>query len=90
KLQKKASSLVFHFWIHKIPTILVFEGTDAAGKGGAIKRLTRLMDPRVFDVATTAAPTEHEKQYHYLWRFYQTFPIKGKVTIFDRSWYGRV
>lgn len=90
KLQKEAGEIVYELWIKKIPCILVFEGTDAAGKGGAISRLTRMMDPRSFDVATTAAPTEQERQYNYLWRFYQTFPSRGKLTIYDRSWYGRV
>lgn len=90
KLQEEAGELVYEMWLKKIPCVLVFEGTDAAGKGGAISRLTRLIDPRSYDVATTAAPTENESRYNYLWRFYQTFPIKGKMTIYDRSWYGRV
>jgi polyphosphate:AMP phosphotransferase len=90
KLQEEAGELVYEMWLKKIPCVLVFEGTDAAGKGGAISRLTRLIDPRSYDVATTAAPTENESRYNYLWRFYQTLPIKGKMTIYDRSWYGRV
>lgn len=90
KLQKRASDLLYQFYIKKIPSILVFEGTDAAGKGGAIQRLTRQMDPRGYDVATTAAPTREESNYHYLWRFYQTIPEVGRLTIYDRSWYGRV
>lgn len=90
KLQEEAGELVYEMWLKKIPCVLVFEGTDAAGKGGAISRLTRLVDPRSYDVATTAAPTENESRYNYLWRFYKTFPIKGKMTIYDRSWYGRV
>lgn len=89
-LQKKAGELVYQLWMKKLPCVLVFEGTDAAGKGGAIERLVRHMDPRGYDVATTAAPTPNESQYHYLWRFYKTFPRKGRVTIYDRSWYGRV
>lgn len=90
KLQEEAGKLGYEMWLKKIPCVLVFEGTDAAGKGGSISRLTRLIDPRSYDVATTAAPTENESRYNYLWRFYQTFPIKGKMTIYDRSWYGRV
>jgi len=90
KLQQETAEIIYEMWIKKMPCILVFEGTDAAGKGGAISRLTRMVDPRSFDVATTAAPTEQERQYNYLWRFYQTFPSKGKITIYDRSWYGRV
>lgn len=90
KMQKRAGDLLYQFFILKIPCILVFEGTDAAGKGGAIQRLTRQMDPRGYDVATTAAPTREESNYHYLWRFYKTFPEKGRLTVYDRSWYGRV
>lgn len=89
-LQKQAADLLYQLYMHKIPTIAVFEGTDAAGKGGCIKRLTRLMDPRSYQVATTAAPTKFELFHHYLWRFYQTFPTPGHLTIYDRSWYGRV
>ncbi|MGP6147532.1 phosphate:AMP phosphotransferase [Jeotgalibaca sp. A122] len=90
KLQEKAGELLYHLWINKVPCLIVFEGTDAAGKGGAIQRLSRHMDPRGYDVATTAAPTEYENNYHYLWRFFDTFPEKGRLTIYDRSWYGRV
>lgn len=89
-LQKHAADLLYQLYMHKIPAIAVFEGTDAAGKGGCIKRLTRLMDPRSYQVATTAAPTKYELSHHYLWRFYQTFPTPGHLTIYDRSWYGRV
>ncbi len=89
-LQRQAADLLYQLYMHKIPTIVVFEGTDAAGKGGCIKRLTRLMDPRSYSVATTAAPTKYELSHHYLWRFYQTFPTPGHLTIYDRSWYGRV
>ena len=89
-LQKEAADLLYQLYLHKIPAIVVFEGTDASGKGGCIKRLTRLMDPRSYSVATTAAPTKNELDHHYLWRFYQTFPTPGHLTIYDRSWYGRV
>lgn len=89
-LQERAGELLYELWLKKIPCIIVFEGTDAAGKGGAIQRLTRQMDPRGYDVATTAAPTTYENNYHYLWRFFDTFPEKGRLTIYDRSWYGRV
>ena len=89
-LQKEAAALLYQLYLHRIPAIVVFEGTDAAGKGGCIKRLTRLMDPRSYSVATTAAPTKNELDHHYLWRFYQTFPTPGHLTIYDRSWYGRV
>lgn len=89
-LQNKAAELAFILYKKKIPTVIVFEGMDAAGKGGGIKRLTREIDPRGYVVSTTSAPTEEELKYHYLWRFYKNMPHKGFMTIFDRSWYGRV
>jgi len=69
---------------------IVFEGWDAAGKGGAIRRLARAMDPRGYEVIPISAPSETEKAHHYLWRFWRTLPPTGFVKIFDRSWYGRV
>ncbi len=74
----------------KISSILVFEGWDAAGKGGAIRRLTRAMDARNYQVIRIAAPTDEERLHHYLWRFWRHLPRAGKVTLYDRSWYGRV
>jgi polyphosphate kinase 2 (PPK2 family) len=71
-------------------TILVFEGWDAAGKGGAIRRITRALDARDYKVIAIAAPTDEEKSHHYLWRFWRHLSPAGRVTIFDRSWYGRV
>lgn len=73
-----------------IPTIIVFEGWDAAGKGGVVRRLTEKLDPRGYLVKSIAAPDIHEKQYHYLRRFWKSFPKRGQMSIFDRSWYGRV
>lgn len=73
-----------------IPTIILFEGWDAAGKGGTIRRLTERMDPRGFQVHSIAAPDGIEKKHHYLWRFWNRLPHQGSVGIFDRSWYGRV
>ena len=70
--------------------IILFEGWDAAGKGGAIKRVTDILDPRSYEVYTFSAPTEEEDQYHYLWRFWRRLPPRKKIGIFDRSWYGRV
>ncbi len=70
--------------------ILVFEGSDAAGKGGAIRRLTRCLDARSYRVISTAAPTEDERARPYLWRFWRDLPRRGRTTIYDRSWYGRV
>ena len=88
--QKRVSEL--HHEIHKlrIPVVIVYEGWDASGKGGSIRRLTQEMDPRGYEVVPTSAPNETEKIHHYLWRFYKRFPRAGHVTIFDRSWYGRV
>lgn len=75
---------------HQIPVLAVFEGWDAAGKGGAIKRLTDNLDPRSYVVRGFAAPNDEEKARHYLWRFWRRLPEAGKIGIFDRSWYGRV
>ena len=69
---------------------LVFEGADAAGKGGAIRRLASAMDPRQYRVISVAAPTDEEKAWPYLWRFWRNVPRSGHVTIYDRAWYGRV
>ncbi|OSM05368.1 polyphosphate kinase [Magnetofaba australis] len=73
-----------------ISSLLVFEGADAAGKGGAIRRTTAAMDARDVRVIPIAAPSEEERRHHYLWRFWRHLSRAGKVTIFDRSWYGRV
>jgi AMP-polyphosphate phosphotransferase len=70
--------------------VLVFEGWDAAGKGGAIRRVTSALDPRAYRVVSMAAPTDEERAHHYLWRFWRHLSRAGRVTIFDRSWYGRV
>ena len=90
ELQEKARRLAYMMYICHIPTICVFEGMDAAGKGGSIKRLTKEIDPRSYTIATTAAPTAEELSFHYLRRFMTKIPEPGKITIFDRSWYGRV
>ena len=68
----------------------MFEGPDAAGKGGAIRRLTQAMDARDYQVISVAAPTDEEKAQPYLWRFWRHLPPHGRVAIYDRSWYGRV
>ncbi|TVQ18995.1 MAG: polyphosphate:AMP phosphotransferase [Leptolyngbya sp. DLM2.Bin15] len=75
---------------HQIPVLAIFEGWDAAGKGGAIKRLTDTLDPRSYSVQPFAAPTDEEKARQYLWRFWRKLPTAGTIGIFDRSWYGRV
>ncbi len=70
--------------------MIVYEGWDAAGKGGNIMRLVHHMNPRGYDVIPIARPNDTENNYHYLWRFVRRFPGEGQITIFDRSWYGRV
>jgi polyphosphate:AMP phosphotransferase len=73
-----------------VSTVLVFEGWDAAGKGGTIRRMTNALNARDYQVIPVAAPTEEERAQHYLWRFWRHLSRAGRVTIFDRSWYGRV
>ncbi len=90
KLGEKLSLLHSDMHRKKIPVILVFEGWDAAGKGGAIKRITKNLDPRGYEVNPISAPNDVESAHHYLWRFYNTFPKVGHLAIYDRSWYGRV
>jgi polyphosphate kinase 2 (PPK2 family) len=75
---------------HKHAVIIVTEGPDAAGKGGAISRLVEKLDPRTVRVYSTIKPTAEEYQHHYLWRFWKKLPPAGQIAIFDRSWYGRV
>ena len=72
------------------PLLVLFEGWDASGKGGAIKRLVSPLDPRHVRVASFAAPTADEKRHHFLWRFWDKLPGWGGMAVFDRSWYGRV
>ena len=69
---------------------MVFEGVDAGGKGGAIRRITGGIDARLYRTIPVAAPTDEEKAHHYLWRFWRHLPRAGHITIYDRSWYGRV
>ncbi len=90
KLQKKLFSLQAALYREKIPALFLFEGWDAAGKGGCINRICQSLDPRGYQVRQIAAPTEEERQYHYLWRFWRSIPKTGHITIFDRTWYGRV
>ena len=74
----------------KRSVVIVFEGPDAAGKGGAIKRIVERLDPRLLRVHSVVKPTAEEYQHHYLWRFWSKLPQYGQIVIFDRSWYGRV
>ena len=90
ELQKKLSRLHGELYQRRIPVVLAFEGWDAGGKGGAIKRLTQALDPRGYEVHPVSAPNDLEKSHHYLWRFWTAVPKAGHVAIFDRSWYGRV
>ena len=78
---------VFH---KKDRVIIMFEGFDAAGKGGAIRTITEVLDPRSFKVIPIGPPTESEAGKHFLYRFWKNIPAPGNITIFDRSWYGRV
>lgn len=90
RLQKHLRELHNRLYRKKVPVIIVYEGWDAAGKGGNIKRITGALDPRGYEVQPIASPEPHEKARHYLWRFWTRLPKTGHITIFDRSWYGRV
>ncbi|MBQ3795708.1 MAG: polyphosphate:AMP phosphotransferase [Butyrivibrio sp.] len=89
-LQKELKDLGNKVYRKKIPVIIAYEGWDAAGKGGNIKRITEALDPRDYVVEPIASPEPHEKARHYLWRFWTRLPKTGHITIFDRTWYGRV
>jgi polyphosphate:AMP phosphotransferase len=88
--QARIHDLHHEMYRRRIPMVMVYEGWDAAGKGGNIRRLTARMDPRGYEVIPVAAPNDIEKSHHYLWRFWSEFPKAGHVAIYDRSWYGRV
>jgi polyphosphate:AMP phosphotransferase len=88
--QKRMWDLEHEIYRKRLPVGVVFEGWDAAGKGGAIKRLAQGLDPRGYVVVPFAAPNDVEKRHHYLWRFWINLPKGGHITVFDRSWYGRV
>ncbi|MDD5328841.1 MAG: polyphosphate:AMP phosphotransferase [Sulfuricella sp.] len=90
KYQGKLNLLTRNPKFKNINVVVVFEGNDAAGKGGSIRRLTGAIDARQYQVTPIAAPTEEERAQPYLWRFWRHVPRKGRVNIFDRSWYGRV
>ena len=89
-LQIEMLELHYLLFKRKIPLIIMYEGWDAAGKGGNITRIARYMNPLGYDVIPIAAPDETEKDHHYLWRFVRHYPRAGHVAIYDRSWYGRV
>ncbi|MDR3321493.1 MAG: phosphate--AMP phosphotransferase, partial [Synergistaceae bacterium] len=89
-LQEKLRELQYELYKVRRPMVIAFEGEDAAGKGGCIKRLTQKLDPRGYQVSPTAAPNDWQRAHHYLWRFWEAFPKAGHIGIYDRSWYGRV
>ncbi len=90
KYQKRLFELHNHLYQKKIPLIIAYEGWDAAGKGGNIKRITQALDPRGYKVIPVAAPQPWEKNKHHLWRFWNALPKDGHIAIFDRTWYGRL
>lgn len=89
-LQHKLFELQIRARDLNVPVIIVYEGWDASGKGGNIRRVTEGLDPRFFTVYGIAKPTPEELAHHYLWRFWSKLPARGELVIFDRSWYGRV
>ncbi len=90
RLQERLAKLAWAGKKKGVSSVAVFEGSDAAGKGGAIRRVTWALDARVYRVIPIAAPTDEERAHHYLWRFWRHIPPGGSFTIYDRSWYGRV
>jgi AMP-polyphosphate phosphotransferase len=90
KLQGRLNLLSRHKDFEKLSVVMVFEGNDAAGKGGSIRRITQALDARSYRIIPVAAPTEEERAQPYLWRFWRHLPRHGRVAVFDRSWYGRV
>jgi polyphosphate:AMP phosphotransferase len=90
RLQGRLNQLTRQAREKGVSSVLVFEGWDAAGKGGNIRRLTTAIDARLYRVISIAAPSDEERSHHYLWRFWRHVPRSGNVTIYDRSWYGRV
>ena len=89
-LQMEINELAWNAHNKKRSTVLMFEGIDAGGKGGAIRRISSAVDARLYRAIPVAAPTDEEKAHHYLWRFWRHIPRAGYITIYDRSWYGRV
>jgi polyphosphate kinase 2 (PPK2 family) len=90
KVQKKLLSVQQAYLLQKRRAVIVLEGTDAAGKGGLVRRLTERLDPRFCKVWPIGAPNEVERQHHYLGRFWARLPGAGEIAVFDRSWYGRL
>jgi polyphosphate kinase 2 (PPK2 family) len=88
--QLRLRRLHFRMYERQVPALALFEGWDAAGKGGAIKRITETLEPRGYTVSSFSAPRGEEKTHHYLWRFWRALPRAGHLGVFDRSYYGRV
>jgi len=88
--QVRLRQLQFKVYEKQVPVLALFEGWDAAGKGGAIKRISETLEPRGYTVSSFSAPRGEEKTHHYLWRFWRVLPRAGHLGIFDRSYYGRV
>jgi AMP-polyphosphate phosphotransferase len=89
-LQERLRQLQYALLEAEVPTVIVFEGWDAAGKGSVIQRLAEKLDPRAFRAWPGAPPSELEQRYHWLWRYEVRLPEDGHMTLFDHSWYGRV
>jgi AMP-polyphosphate phosphotransferase len=89
-LQERLERIQVAHIVHGRRSVILLEGWDAAGKGGIIKRMTALLDPRYYQVFPVGAPTPEEKQRHFLWRFWMKLPADENISILDRSWYGRV
>jgi polyphosphate kinase 2 (PPK2 family) len=92
RYQLQLRALAYQLYVQKRPMVIVYEGWDAGGKGGNIKRITEKLDPRGYEVYPIAAPQGEDKTHHYLWRFWRRLkpPDEKQILIFDRSWYGRV
>lgn len=90
ELQARVFELHNRIYLARAPAVIVYEGWDAGGKGGNIRRLARGLDPRGYEVIPIGAPTAEEKAHQYLWRFWRRLPKAGHIAVFDRSWYGRV
>ena len=92
RYQLQLRALAYQLYVQKRPMVIVYEGWDAGGKGGNIKRVTEKLDPRGYEVFPIAAPVGEDKTHHYLWRFWRRLkpPDEKQIQIFDRSWYGRV
>ncbi len=90
RLQERLRDLAYACWEREVPVVVLYEGWDAAGKGGNIRRLIGSLDPRGYTVFPIGAPKGDDATHHYLWRFWNRVPRAGRIAIFDRSWYGRV